>query len=144
MAQRMLLGKFFHTIDAKSRMNLPSKMRDLLGSSFIVTKSRNGCLLVYSLDEWTVLIDKIANAEGDTTTVKRYVAGNAAEVEIDKQGRILIPSELREHAGITKDVVVVGCTNYAEIWSREKWDEVDSAMTNEAMDEEIKKMGLVF
>ena len=108
----MFMGEYNHTIDEKGRMIIPSKFRDALGASFVITRGMDGCIYAYPDEEW---VNK------DARKFARYFLSGAAMVELDKQGRILIPQNLREHADLKKDVVVAGVLGRVEIWSRERW-----------------------
>ena len=125
----MLLGEYNHTIDEKSRLIVPSKFRDDLGSTFIVTKGLDNCLFIYSLSEWQIFETKLKAlplTNQNARVFTRFFAAGATECQLDKQGRIVIPSHLREYAGLTKDVVVIGVSTRAEIWDREKWNNYTS------------------
>lgn len=120
-----LLGQYDHTINQKGRMNFPSKLLIELGDKFIVTVGLDGCLVVYSLSEWSKLESAIGRHSLSASfdrNLNRLFFGSASEVEVDAQGRILIPQKLRDIACLDKDVVVVGCSSYAEIWSKERYD----------------------
>lgn len=134
------MGSFTHNIDIKGRMNFPTKLREILGDTFIVTKGLDDCLFVYSLEEWAILENKIKDLPlSKGRNLQRFFFSGASEVESDKQGRILIPQHLREYAKLEKDVMVIGASNRAEIWNKTLWDEqngnVSQKMLEEAMDE---------
>ncbi|MEG0614944.1 MAG: division/cell wall cluster transcriptional repressor MraZ [Oscillospiraceae bacterium] len=134
------MGSFNHNIDVKGRMNFPTKLREILGDSFIVTKGLDECLFVYSKEEWAVLEEKIkAIPLSKGRVLQRFFFSGASEIESDKQGRILIPQPLREYAGLEKDIVVIGASNRAEIWDKAKWDalggNISQDMVESAMDE---------
>lgn len=121
----MFMGEYNHTIDAKGRLIIPSKFRDTLGDEFVVTKGLDGCLFVYDNQEWTAFEEKLKAlplTNKDARKFVRFFLAGAGNVEVDKQGRILIPSNLREFAELEKDVVLVGVGSRIEIWSREKWE----------------------
>ncbi|MBS4913744.1 MAG: division/cell wall cluster transcriptional repressor MraZ [Veillonella sp.] len=121
----MFLGNHSHTIDTKGRMIIPAKMREELGERCIITQGFDNCLAVYSLELFQQKADKLSKMSTTKSTVRilqRHFFGNAAEVEFDRQGRILVPTNLRKFAGLGKEVVVVGQSNFIEIWSRERWD----------------------
>ena len=118
----MFMGEYNHTIDAKGRLIIPSKFREILGDVFVVTKGLDGCLFVYDNEEWKRFEEKlralpITNKEA-RQFVRFFLAG-AAEVEVDKQGRILLPNVLREFAQINKDVALLGVGSRIEIWKSE-------------------------
>lgn len=120
----MFKGEYNHTVDTKGRLIVPAKFREMLGDTFVVTKGLDGCLFVYPNEEWTNIENKfreIPLTTKDARKFSRFFFAGAADCEVDKQGRILIPSVLREFAGLKKEVVLVGVLNRIEIWSRERW-----------------------
>ena len=122
----MFMGEYNHTIDAKGRLIVPAKFREILGDNFIVTKGLDGCLFVYPNDEWTRFEEKLKSlplTNKNARQFTRFFLAGAAACEVDKQGRILLPQVLREFANLEKDVVLVGVASRIEIWSRERWDE---------------------
>lgn len=125
-----LMGTYYHNIDAKGRLNFPTKLREILGVSFYVTKGIDSpCLTVYSQTEWDRLSEKIsAVPQTKAIMIQRWLFSGACEVTPDKQGRILIPQDLRMFAGLEKDIVVIGANNKAEIWDRARWDEMNQNM----------------
>ncbi|AUJ26780.1 division/cell wall cluster transcriptional repressor MraZ [Virgibacillus dokdonensis] len=121
----MFMGEFQHNIDAKGRIIVPSKFRDQLGDSFVVTRGLDQCLFVYPMEEWSILEEKLKKlplTKKDARAFTRFFFSGAVECEIDKQGRINIPQSLRNYAGIEKECVVIGVSNRIEIWSSEQWD----------------------
>ena len=122
----MFMGEYNHTIDAKGRLIVPAKFREILGDNFIVTKGLDGCLFVYPNDAWTRFEEKLKSlplTNKNARQFTRFFLAGAAACEVDKQGRILLPQVLREFASLEKDVVLVGVASRIEIWSRERWDE---------------------
>ena len=145
MALTALMGTYHHNIDAKGRMSFPTKLRDLLGGEFYVTKSINQkCLTIYSKSEWEKLANKIAELPDSMggLDIKRWLFSGAGELVPDKQGRVLIPSDLREFAGLKKDVVVIGLDDKAEIWDKELWDAQQSNMDMAAMLAAMQQLGI--
>lgn len=145
MALTALMGTYHHNIDAKGRMSFPTKLRDLLGGEFYVTKSINQkCLTIYSKAEWEKLAAKVAGLPDSMggLDIKRWLFSGAGELAPDKQGRVLIPADLREFAGLTKDVVVIGLDDKAEIWDKEKWDAQQNNMDMTAMLEAMQQLGI--
>lgn len=125
----MFLGEYQHGIDDKGRVIMPARFREQLGGTFIVTRGLDGCLFVYPLDEWVKLANEMQNlplAKKDARAFSRLLFSGAAEVECDKQGRVSVPSVLRDYAGIEKDVVIVGISERIEIWAAETWSEVNN------------------
>lgn len=126
----MLLGEYRHNVDVKGRVSVPSKFRDDLGQSFVVTKGLDNCLFMYSKAEWETFEEKLKQlplTNADARTFIRFFFAGATEVEVDKQGRINIPQVLRDYAGIKKDVVIAGVATRAEIWDSVAWDKYTSS-----------------
>lgn len=122
----MFIGEYEHNIDAKGRVIMPVKLREDIGEKFIVTKGQEGCLFAYSLNEWKNFEEKLKTLPSYTNkNVRdfiRYFLSGAVECELDKQGRFLIPANLRKHAMLGKEVVIVGVGNKIEIWDRQEWE----------------------
>jgi MraZ protein len=121
----MLMGEYLHSVDDKGRLILPAKFREELGDSFIVTKGLDNCLFVYDKKEWAILENKLKQlplAKPEARAFVRFFFSGGAEISCDKQGRVLLPNNLREYAHLDKDVVVIGVSNRIEIWSRSNWD----------------------
>ena len=122
----MFMGQYNHTIDAKGRVIIPAKFREKLGTSFVVTKGLDGCLYGYANDDWAAFEERLGTlpiTNKNTRQFTRFFLAGAAECELDKQGRILIPSVLREFAALEKDVVLVGVGSRIEIWDKARWNE---------------------
>ena len=123
----MLKGEYSHNIDAKGRLIIPAKFRDDLGEHFVITKGMDNCLFVYPEAEWTAFEEKLNNLPTTTDKNARALAhffqGSAVDGDLDKQGRTLIPANLRIFANIEKEVVFVGMGKRAEIWDKTKWEE---------------------
>ena len=119
----MFLGEYQFSLDPKGRVFIPAKLRDDLGSNFVVTKGIDNCLRVYPSSAWELFSQKI-NEYPDTKArkIRRFVFSNATNNELDSQGRTLISQPLREYAGIEKDVYILGVGSYLEIWAKEAWD----------------------
>ena len=125
----MLTGDFRHSVDAKGRLIIPAKFRDSLGENFVITKGMDDCLFVYPSDEWKEFEEKIKAlplTNKDARDFKRFMLGSAVEGDLDKQGRVLLPTSLREFAEIEKEVVLVGVLDKVEIWDKAKWDKSNS------------------
>ena len=126
----MFMGEYNHTIDPKGRVIIPAKFRDSLGEQFVVTQGLDGCLFVYDDIEWRAFEEKLKTlpiTNKEARAFVRFFLAGAADVEVDKQGRILLPAVLRDHAKLIKDVVFVGVGSRVEIWSKENWEENTSA-----------------
>lgn len=125
----MLLGEYNHTLDDKGRVSIPAKFRDDLGSTFIVTKGLDNCLFVYSKKEWETFEEKLKTLPLTNPNARNFIRfffAGATECELDKQGRINIPQNLREYALLKKDVYIVGVSTRVEIWDKEKWQNYTS------------------
>jgi MraZ protein len=117
----MLMGEYRHNIDDKGRLIIPSKFREELGDSFIVTKGLENCLFIYSLSNWEKIVSKLKSlpfTKKDVRTFTRFFLASACNLEFDKQGRINIPNNLLEYANIQKECVVIGVLDRLEIWNQ--------------------------
>lgn len=146
LVMAMFMGEYNHTVDAKGRLIIPSKFREALGDTFVVTKGLDGCLFVYDNAEWNAFEEKLKQLPLTNKSARQFVRfflAGAAEVEVDKQGRILLPTVLREFAGLEKDVVLLGVASRIEIWDKAKLEE--NQMNEEDMDavaEQMAELGL--
>ena len=134
----MLMGEFHHNLDEKSRLIIPSKFRNELGDTVVITKGLDKCLFIYSEQEWNKIINKVSNLQFTKKNVRafeRSFIGGASLIEFDKQGRINITSPLVHYADIMKECVIIGVNERLEIWSKEAFDEFMDA--NEDTLEEI-------
>ena len=122
----MFMGEFHHNIDDKNRIIIPSKFRNELGNKFVLTRGIEKCLLIYSLDEWNNIVNKLKElpfTRKDARTFNRMFLSGATECELDSNGRINIPSYLIEYASIKKECNIIGVNDRLEIWSSEKFDD---------------------
>ena len=121
----MFLGEYAHALDAKKRIFIPAKYREELGETFVITKSVDKCLKVYTMPEWIKLKEKLDSMpETKSRQVKRFIFAKADEVHCDSQGRVLISAPLRDYAGIDNSAVVIGVGSYLEIWAEDEWAKV--------------------
>ncbi|MBO8155341.1 MAG: division/cell wall cluster transcriptional repressor MraZ [Bacillaceae bacterium] len=121
----MFMGEFQHNIDTKGRIIVPAKFREGLGSSFVLTRGLDQCLFAYPMDEWHHLENKLKKlplTKKDARAFTRFFFSGAVECEVDKQGRINIPSPLRTYARLDKECVVIGVSNRIEFWAKEQWE----------------------
>ena len=121
----MFMGEYHHTIDEKGRMIIPSKFRNELGESFIVTRGIDKCLFVYSLPEWEKIVTKLKTlpvTKKDARNFTRFFLSGATTVEFDKQGRINISTPLITYANLEKECIIVGVNDRLEIWSKDMWE----------------------
>ncbi len=136
----MFMGEYNHTLDSKGRIIIPSKFREDLGDDFVISKGMDGCLFVFTNEEWEGFSEKLRTLpmiDKEARQFTRFFLAGASKAEIDKTGRVLIPNVLREFADITKDVVLVGVGSRVEIWSKARWD---GTVSYEDMDEITKHM----
>ncbi len=141
----MFMGEYNHSIDAKGRLIIPAKFRDQLGDEFIVTKGLDGCLFAFPKDEWQVFeeqLRKLPLTQKNARKFTRFFMGGAATCELDKQGRILLPQNLREFANLDKDVVLSGNLNRIEIWNKTAWAENSAYDDMDDISEQMSSLGL--
>lgn len=122
----MFMGEFEHNIDDKGRIIVPAKFREGLGSKFVVTRGLDRCLFAYPLDEWKLLEEKLKKlplTKRDARAFTRFFFSGAIECELDRQGRINIPQNLRKYAELVKECTVIGVSNRIEFWSRDVWED---------------------
>lgn len=132
-ALNMFLGEYQHSLDAKGRITIPSKFREELGDKFVATKGLDNCIFIYPLSEWQEIerkLNKLPLTRSDVRSFVRFFFSGAAELENDKQGRTVIPVNLREYAQITKDIVVIGVGSRIEVWSTGKWEEYNEVASS--------------
>ena len=126
------MGTYQNNVDPKGRVSIPVKYREALGERFFVTKGFDSCIDIYTVEEWEKFAEKLHKlsvTKRDMRDFVRFIFGNATEVELDKQGRILLPAMLRETVGIEKEVIVMGVGNKVEIWDKVAWDERQQAIS---------------
>jgi MraZ protein len=123
----MLLGEYEHTIDDKNRLTLPAKFRRAFADGVVVTRGMDGCLYAYTRADWERLVEtRLAELDPlskEARTMMRFFFSGASEAEPDKQGRVLVPPALAQHAGLGREVVVAGVHDHLEIWDRAAWRE---------------------
>ena len=125
----MLIGEYEHSLDAKGRLIMPAKLRTDMGEKFIITKGLDGCLFVFSQNEWSNFESKLKELPLTNKNARdfvRFFLSGATECEIDKQGRFLLVNTLREYAEITKEVIIIGVGTRLEIWNKDKWKKYNS------------------
>ncbi len=130
----MFLGEYTHTIDSKGRITIPAKFRNLLAAGLVVTRGFDQNLMLFPMDGWQELAERIAQrplSDEDVRAFRRRVFSGAVDLVPDRQGRILLPPYLREFAQIESDVVISGMFNYLELWSTEAWNDVREAIESD-------------
>ncbi len=139
---KMFIGEYNHAVDTKGRVSIPAKFREELGEHFILTKGLDNCLFIYSSDEWGILENKLKQlpmTNKDARAFVRFFFSGASECELDSQGRIRIPANLREHALLEKEAIIIGVGTRVEIWSNVEWEKYNSD-DNLSYDEIANKM----
>ena len=120
----VLTGKYNHSLDSKNRIIIPSKLKEQLGARITIMRGSDKCLTMYSEEEWESYAKKISELpKTQVREITRYLYSNSIEVQPDSQGRVMLQPEMLAFAGITKNIITVGCGKYAEIWSEEVWNE---------------------
>lgn len=143
----MFIGEYQHSLDTKGRVIIPSKFREELGEEFVITKGLDGCLFVYSKSEWKKLEEKLQQlpiSNKEARAFVRFFFAGATECVLDKQGRALLPQNLREHAHLKREAVVIGVMSRIEIWDREYWDEYseDENIDPDLLAEKMADLGI--
>ena len=143
----MFIGEYSHTIDPKKRLALPSKFRGELGSKVVVTRGLDSCLFVYPMKVWEELASKLGTlpvGEAGTRSFTRLMLAGAADIDLDSQGRILLPEYLKTDGGLKKEVTIVGLFNRLEIWDTSKWSKykVQAEKNTGKIAEELGKLGV--
>ena len=121
----MFMGEFHHNIDDKARIVMPFKFREELGETFVITRGLEGCLFVYSKDEWEKLVNKLKLlpfTKKDARAFLRFFLSGAQECSFDKQGRVALPTPLVNYANLSKECVIIGVNDRLEIWSEETFN----------------------
>ncbi|MBQ0065513.1 MAG: division/cell wall cluster transcriptional repressor MraZ [Firmicutes bacterium] len=124
----MFMGEFSHNIDRKGRLIMPAKFREELGEHVVINRGLDGCLYVYTMEQWEEVYKKLQalpSTNKDARMYQRMMLSKAAECELDSQGRILIPSSLISLAGLEKECLIIGMANHLEIWAQERWDQLE-------------------
>lgn len=138
----MLYGQFYHNLDAKGRLSVPSKLREKLGETFIAAAVMDRCICLYSTDEWEKLMAGLGEMPmTKARRLQRYLSSNAVDVTVDAQGRILLPKHLLQYAELTKETVVIGAGNRAEIWNVTAFEEESARMTPDEIEAEFTALG---
>ena len=143
----MLIGEYDHSLDAKGRLIMPAKLREDMGEKFIITTGLDGCLFGFSMSEWEKFEDKLKAlpiTNKNARNFVRFFLSGATECELDKQGRFLIASKLREVASLDKDVTIIGAGTRIEIWDKAKWEEQTSAenLSIEEIENNMAELGI--
>lgn len=130
---RMLMGEYAHTIDAKGRVILPADFRAALGEHFFITKGLDNCLFIYGENEWAGFekkLNQLPITKPGALRFKRHFLSGGRPLECDRQGRFLVPANLRSYAMLKKDVVLIGVSDHVEVWSKDEWERYIGAEDN--------------
>lgn len=141
----MLIGEYTHTIDDKNRLSLPVKFRQEMGKKIVVTPGLDGCLWIFTMDQWKSISGKLGEASllsADNRSFNRYMLGGAVEVDVDTIGRILVPDFLKERANLKTKVVLIGVQSRVEMWNEKSWIEYKKVVEKQA-DSLAEKLGQV-
>ena len=134
----MLLGEYEHTLDDKNRLTLPAKFRESFADGVVLTRGMDGCLTVYTRDDWKRHVESYLTTldplDRDARAMQRFFFSGASEADLDKQGRVMVPAALVKHARLDRDVVVAGVYDHLEIWDRGAWAEQRKRVEGSAED----------
>lgn len=138
-----MFGTYNASMDSKGRFTFPVKLRSGFGDRFYVTRWLDDCLVAFAPKEWEAVCEKIRTLPmGSSRNLQRYLFANAIEIEPDAQGRILIPQNLRDQAGIDKDVVIIGVFNRAEIWAKTRWENQLGSISAHDIEQSMMELGI--
>lgn len=142
----MFMGEYEHTLDEKNRIIIPTKLREELGKTFVITRGTDGCLFIYPEKAWEEFVNQLKQLPGNKEgrEMQRYFMAGAAGCEADKQGRVMIPQRLLDAAAIEKEVVSVGVIDKIEVWSKERWEKAQSVDSVDDMADHMAEFGLKF
>lgn len=141
----MLMGEYEHTLDSKGRISMPAKLRKDMGDIFILTKGLDGCLFAFSKEEWLNFETKLKSlplSDKNARNFVRFFLAGATECELDKQGRFLIPNNLRIAANLEKEAAIIGVGTRLEIWNKETWHSKDEEISAEEIAENMTMLGI--
>ncbi|MHB1000961.1 MAG: division/cell wall cluster transcriptional repressor MraZ [Armatimonadota bacterium] len=144
-ACNMFRGGFIHSLDEKNRIIIPQKFRMLLGEKFVITKGLDKCLWVFGEEEYRNLDEHLKAQpmlDQNAVRLQRFFTAEAVDATTDFQGRVALPSNLRDYSGIDKETMIVGAGNRIEIWSKTRWDDITNALTDDIISEAAKMIGL--
>lgn len=143
----MFIGEYTHTIDEKRRLAIPSKFRRALGKKAVITRGLENCLVLYPLNEWQALAEKLASlptSRGEARSFTRLMLAGAMDTALDNLGRILIPDYLKKYAALEKNVAIIGLGNRIEVWDEKRWQEYKTKTETKVEDiaEHLEELGI--
>ena len=143
----MFIGEYNHNLDNKGRLAVPVKFRDDLKKGAVVTKGLDGCLFLYTMSEWKALAEKLSKlpiSQSNTRAFARLMLAGAMDVQVDKQGRVVLPDYLRKYAMLKKKIIISGLYNRLEIWDENNWEKYKEAIEKESGDiaEKLGELGV--
>ena len=143
----MFIGEYNHNLDNKGRLAVPVKFRDDLKKGAVVTKGLDGCLFLYTMSEWKILAEKLSKlpiSQSNTRAFARLMLAGAMDVQIDKQGRVVLPDYLRKYATLKKKIIINGLYNRLEIWDENNWEKYKKITEKESGDiaEKLGELGV--
>ena len=141
----MLIGEYEHSLDVKGRLIMPAKLRQDMGEKFIITKGLDGCLFAFSQQEWLNFETKLKAlplSDKNARNFVRFFLSGATECELDKQGRFLIPNNLRMAATLEKEVVIIGVGTRLEIWNKQIWNKCDEEISADDIAQNRADLGI--
>jgi MraZ protein len=145
LLEAMFLGEFRHTLDEKGRITLPAKYRPRLASGIVLTTGTKRFVLVFPLDEFESLAERMNSLSlvgSEASMLRRQLFSNGFDLELDKQGRVILPEPLRQYAGISQEVVIAGVGNHIEIWNPEEWQHEREEISRAALENPWAKLGI--
>ena len=141
----MLMGEYSHSLDTKGRLIMPAKLRQDIGEKFILTKGLDGCLFAFSQTEWLNFEEKLKSlplSDKNARNFVRFFLSGATECEIDKQGRFLIPTNLRIAGNLEKEAIIIGVGTRLEIWNKQTWEKCDEDISADEIAENMANLGI--
>ena len=139
----MLMGEYNYAIDEKGRLNFPARFREQMGQVFVITRWMDNCLVAFPESEWQLICEKLQGKSlVKTREIQQFLFAMATEVTPDKQGRVLISPSLRTHAGLQKDVTIIGVGKHAEIWDTAAWQQKQAGFGSEELEAAMEELEL--
>ena len=143
----MFIGEYQHVVDQKKRVAIPSKFRVRFKKGAVITRGLDNCLFIYPKEEWNAIAEKLGNmpvGERSTRSFVRLMLAGAVDVDLDSQGRILVPEYLKQYSKIDKNVVIAGLFNRLELWDENQWGKykISAEESQDEIAEQLGKLGM--